>query len=330
MIDNLVVKNFKAFKYKEFDQCKRINFLTGLGKTCTLEALNIYKCPSYKTIVEINRLRENKLVPSRYNPQSIWADLFYGTPPSENSKLEIIGQETQGYKNVKERKVTLEIKDNQSLTSLFDLFEKGITNNYQEFKSNLYIELTTDSQDYKEVVLSNYKGPIPYVIQDSTYNSNEECFYLVSSSKSITGVELAFLWDNLRMQNKESRALSLLHTIEDIQSFCFGYEPVLYIKKRNEKLLPFWSHGSSLLMQVYLVLCILACPNKSLILIDGIDHILDDSFSYRLWQSLNYYSEEKELQFWISTKRLDLLSKVQDLVDKGYISAKYLLTSPTL
>lgn len=133
MLNSLYIKNFRLFKELKIEQFSRVNLILGRnnsGKTCLLEALNLYaNNASVNTIYQlILERREDWKIRKQHLQSTLYKNplryLFYNYPKLENSDYIEIGslKEDRLKLNIQAYKIETEYTRNLSDDDIQELF----------------------------------------------------------------------------------------------------------------------------------------------------------------------------------------------------------------
>lgn len=324
MIESLEIKNFKNLDGVNIPKLSQINLISGqnnVGKSTLLEAIAIYTNPSQ--IIEILRERdefplykeENETERINQNTNA-FSSLFTdrNEEVSENNVIEI-----------SDKNNSLSIKFSYYYTSIveektYEIVKKINISNYIP-DTNIedvqkIIEITTQDLS-KSILYLNLPTNSLFKRLDSNNNSNT---IIRLSTKLLNDIQIAQLFDNIALTEKEDNVIGALQIIEPnlnklafIAESQYGFRrPIVTLKGSNRRF-PLKSMGDGINHILSIILALVNCENGYL-LIDEIDNGLHYSVQENLWRVIFDLAKKLNIQVFATTHSNDCINSFTEVL----------------
>ena len=295
MLKEIEIQNFRCFEQIKISGFERVNLIGGknnAGKTALLEALFLNVVPKPSSILILRKLRREPLEAIKAMPDRAWDSLFHVR--EEDKFIVIIGKDENNNTDVVEIKsyrssITINLKNGKELFSLNrrpSLIASSIGLRYGHNDS-----IITDS--------ISINGEVP----------------IIPSFIRISGRELTEVYDNARLNEKDSEVLKVFQiidpAIESVESFYIG-EPTLYLRRKGEKRLPLSLFGDAMNRVADIILKLVNNKHK-ILLIDEIENGIHYKNQQEFWKFLFRLAVELDTQIFATTHSLEMLKAFADV-----------------
>lgn len=307
MLDSLYIKNFRLFKELKIKQLERVNLIVGRnnsGKTCLLEALQIYATNAADSVLnQILKRREENIDQLSYetvdgNYRSPLRNLFYNycfPQPESDEDVLVIGS----YQKTQERLITqhrIGKTDKDQITSWTSILKNG--------------ELIKSFDENEKSIHSHYHINHKNIINQSV---------IFIPSHYLNKKEVATLWNKVNLTDKQKvivQGLQLIETkIQDI-ALTVSENPIPIIRLEGySEPRPLKSMGDGLTRTFELMLALVNAKNGFL-LIDEFENGLHYTVQASIWQLIIKLARELNVQVFATTHSLDCVTAFQEIIQQ--------------
>ena len=317
MLNSLYIKNFRLFKEFTIEKFSRINLIVGRnnsGKTCLLEALQVYAKNAsprmlYELIIERGEdweiLKNDDI--SLEDIENPLRHLFYGyhfPEKGEDCAIEI-GSITHPEDRLKlhlHLYQRIEIKETQRFLRVDDTQETMFTSENTE----LVLEIESNQKIIYRVSLLDFK---------KRYRSSIEAKLNVQivPTNHINDDQVSTLWDNINVQpvlrTKVFEGLQLIDPdIQEIVLVGRGKNtiPILIYKEGNKRT-PLQSLGDGMTHLFHIILALVNAKD-GLLLIDEFENGLHYTVHPKIWDLIFKLATELNVQVFVTTHSWDCVT----------------------
>jgi len=323
MLDSLYIKNFRLFKELKIEHLGRVNLIVGRnnsGKTCLLEALQLYaKNAYYRTLYEliVERGEDWEIRMQQNNEQSVQeienplCHLFYGYHFPELGKGAI---EIGSFKKIQDR-LKLQIYAYQTVeTENTRRFTRIDESQMFEIENvELVIEVEEGGKIKSRVRLNetySARRVFPYRNSDAKLNVQ------IVPTQHINDDKVATLWDQMNVQpalrQEVFNGLQLIDKkIQEVVLVGRGKEitPIL-IYQNSDKRIPLKSLGDGMTHLFHMVLA-LVNAKAGFLLIDEFENGLHYTVQPKVWELIFKLSKALNVQVFATTHSKDCVEGFQ-------------------
>lgn len=297
MLNSLYIKNFRLFKELKIEQLSRVNLILGRnnsGKTCLLEALNLYaNNASVNTIYQlILERREDWKIRKQHLQSTLYKSplryLFYNYPKLENSDYIEIGS-LKGDRlklNIQAYKIETEYTRNLTDDDIQELF------------------LEVETNDIK------YRVPLDKLEELSKFSKNPKFNIQIVSTNNLDEIALSILWDNINLQpSLRKEVFKWVQLIDKkIEEIVFiGQEkditPIV-IYKDSEEQMPLKHFGDGIYRIFHIILALINAKDGFL-LIDEFENGLHYTVQAQIWELIFKLAKQLNIQVFATTHSKD-------------------------
>ncbi len=339
MITDIEIENFRCFEHTKIEGFERVNLIGGKnnsGKTALLEAILLNQSPQPDTVLLSIKIRDNSLYYSQSYPEKTWDSLFFNNKIKNLTRI-IINKNSLNKQELiisvsllfKPSNATKSL--NNSLTSneffeqsnqIYRLSVKLISEKFNQYE--LYIDST--NEDIKvggcNIKFIPKKNKSPINIQNESgfirfmneYNFNWMTQYITASLR-LNQKEVIKEYSYAELENQGHYLLNILKkidpNIEEIKIFSIR-DPILYIKRENEKFLPISVFGDAINRVTEIIVRVLS-HESSIILIDEIETGIHYTNHRDFWKALFELSKELDVQIFATTHSLEMIQAFRDI-----------------
>jgi AAA15 family ATPase/GTPase len=318
-LKKLTIENFRQFDHLEIDGLSKVNFFVGknnCGKTSILEALYFLLGMSYPELLTnyVTPLFRNELI---RNPKEL---LYYFHNLSLENKPSFQGE----FDNSEGRRLKFKpisnipnINDNRIINNLQDIDIIGIENEFSLNKDKNALYEYSSSITYKPLK-NNINNPWD-IKRDTVYQENLSVYRIVHNDQVTYSCYSNILKENDK--NEIQIILDLLKNIDSkikkvttlIDGIYFDYENIKNLVSLNVV-----GEGTKHLLDIIAQVISQTIVSKatSFICIDEIENGLHYSAYKLLLKGLLEFSEKHDIQLFITTHSLELLTHLKSLLSE--------------
>lgn len=330
MISKLNIDNLRCLEHFEMDNFSRFTLISGrnnIGKSTLIEAISLLFAARKNDIFYVinssrgMKLAENprfKRYSNTYPYTEEWAHFFYNLDTNRTIRI-CIDYEDKTYelKIAKEELNRNDLIDNRPIESYIDssTIEYGLKLSISEKKSG--------KEDV--IVLP------PYRFAERQDDEESKSFELPNIAfcgpkAGLSESMLAKLFGKLTLLNKKNELLEiikyLIKDVEDIVSINVADKMMLYVRTKDNVMLPLGAMGSGLNKLMDYVLPML-CGVADIYLFDEIDTYFHYSFFEKLCETLMSLAIEKNCQIIATTHSYEMIEAAYAFVDRAKLNDEF-------
>ncbi len=315
MLESIEIKNFRCFKETKIAQFGLVNLLGGMnnvGKTALLEAIYLAKNPYIKNIMALHDVvRSESTKFAQAMPENKWDNFYYQQDTEQTIKIDI--KDNEVYRSIVltcDEQVSdfISLTGNEKSLNPQEISEYVEKLEQQSHKSALHINVVEDVREiYKGIIIASETS----VAKIGSLSTEKEMAYFVLANQRESANKLAEEYEKARFNSDEKvekvlQALQLIdNSIENVQVYLIG-EPIIYVKRFNEKRMPLTLFGDAMNKVAHFVLKMINNPNTA-ILIDEIENGIHFTNQEKLWNMLFKLAIEYKIQIFSSTHSLEMI-----------------------
>lgn len=313
MLKDFEITNFRTFKHLKIDRLGRVNLIVGKngsGKTCLLEALELFASDISPTVIgkHLHRRKEYFIDPATGDQTDNAGSLFFGRRPDEADAFNLTG----GMKNRREP-ISFTIEAGmESMT--------GLTLEVSRYPAD------DRDQDFVYPAGASLNGG---TLIEYTYQWSDMRSPLVEiPSERLQRNDHARWWDFIvrsRMKPKVLEHLSVIAPMREIDLVLGGTSPQFLVTTQRDIPVPIESLGDGVL-HLFQIICaaLMSRGIKSsqgsitgFLLIDEIENGLHYSVHADMWRMVFRLAKELDIQIFATTHSLDCIRGFAEAVADG-------------
>ena len=334
MIQNIEISNFRIFKKITIKKFGNVNLIVGknnAGKSCFLEALQIYLSKANGNILY-------KLISSRYED---WQEGYYLHGDYDLTKIDSPFRYLyHGYHfpntedgAIKIGPIDIENKTISLFPRLYEIFEdsdgrrvkkpidKEEINELNEYELGMEFKIGDEKKYLMPILEQNIKRRRIFNVE------NSENIQVVSA-QGLTEENVLLLWDKINLTNLEEEVINCLKIIDNdiVRLALVNNNPenkisrypdrIPIIKLENDERLPLKNMGDGVTRLFHTILSLVNAKDGYL-LIDEIDNGLHWSVHEELWEIIFKLSEKLNIQVFATTHNKDTIYAYEKIWSKN-------------
>ncbi len=303
MIENLDIKNMKAFKSLSVSDFGKFNLIVGknnCGKTTLLENIFLITAPSNSTLpIKISNFRNIAFVDESY-----WTHYFHNL---ETDKDIEISAEVRLDNALQKRELTISpsryylMENGRKLEPRLSNGSSVSTKKITGLKYHYQIEEAGSIQRQFEMHLSSdgdiIKGMLPEGYKEPLFGA----FY----GPTLMFADIAPRYNDLKISKQTEQILKVLRRIDpSILSIDLGINNNVYCDIGLSSLLPLNQMGAGLLKALGILLAVFSCKD-GVLLIDEFENGLHFSTMQELWRAVMESAYAFNVQIFVTTHSLE-------------------------
>lgn len=321
MIEKLTIKNFRGFEFIELPHLKRLNLITGknnVGKTALLEALFLFLAANNPilSLTRLNRSRAPINLANR-NIEDICGWLFHQCDLEKQIEIKVIdGQKLEHQVSLKIeslQEASIQPMQQESLTqqpnygsALFS--NKVLSTQYSNSLNNLLFNIKTKITE-KGLELINLPM-VPYVLFTADYPYQDPLASLVESTQIFSQLQ------NKGEKKKLIEALQIIDPrVQDMLVSFASLSPELMVDLGFKPIVPIAYLGDGANKLVTILLRI-ARAQGGIVLVDEIENGFHYSTMPKIWETIENFCTELNVQFFATTHSLECAHAVAKIPKK--------------
>jgi len=298
MIQKIEIHNFRCFEETKISGFKRVNLIGGKnnsGKTALLEALYLNNSQTPFNVVELRRIRGERLAFLKAFPENAWNSLFFNQDKDKCIKFISDGEVTEFKINSdvpgENRRIIEKVEDENK----FESSESG----YKQ--SRLTVNWIANTETWYTCFVASSDGiELASSITPGVYKKN---VHFIPASYRLANTNLASEFDQADFNGNSDKVLNVIklidQTIVQIKAFNLG-EHTLYLKREEGGFLPISLFGEAIIKITDIVLKIINYKS-SILLIDEIENGIHHTNQFEFWKRLFKLAKEFDIQIFATT-----------------------------
>lgn len=318
MVKSIHIQNFRCFEDFQLDGFGRVNLIGGMnnsGKTILLEALLLGNVHLPQVFVDLKSGRiQDSNVFKKEDKSIVWDELFFNREKAREITV-VTGVE---YDVLSEQKCFYKLGGGTPLT-------KGNIKGTYYLKNEKYLEVEIKIDDQGDIHFENerYENSINIDIKEN----NGQITYLKTKGEEQLK-ELAIAYSTLEVNGFSEYVLKGIKAIDDsiteIKVLYIG-EPTLYLKRKNEPLMPIHTFGDATPYIARVTLAMIEAKN-GVILIDEIENGIHYTNQPKVWELIFKLANKFNVQIFATTHSKEMVQAFNKVALEGRFEedAKYI------
>jgi len=297
MIQKIEIHNFRCFEETKISGFKRVNLIGGKnnsGKTALLEALFLNNSQTPLNVIELRRIRGERLAFLKAFPEKAWNSLFFNQDKDKSIKFISDGDVTEFKINSDipggNRRIIEKLEDENKFESL--------ESDYKQ--SRLKAEWIFNANVWDTCFIASSNG---IELNDSMTPKISRKVHFIPASYRLFNTDLASEFDQADFNGNSDRVLNFIKlidkTIVQVKAFNLG-EHTFYLKREEGGFLPISLFGEAIIKITDIVLKIINYKS-SILLIDEIENGIHHTNQLEFWKMLFKLAKEFDIQIFATT-----------------------------